>query len=91
MSVQFRDAHVLRRIQAYWGPFFTARGFNADSSRTHHTFHSLLDVIINFIDQGTYKGGAELEAHLDLASEVLQQQLEAVSYTHLTLPTICSV
>jgi len=85
VSVQFRDAHVLRRIQAYWGPFFTARGFNAESSTTHHTFHSLLDVIINFIDQGTYKGGAELEAHLDLASEVLQQQLEASGQEHRAL------
>ena len=41
VSVQFRDAHVLRRIQAFWAPFFTARGFNADPSTTHHTFHSL--------------------------------------------------
>ncbi|EOD12259.1 hypothetical protein EMIHUDRAFT_247548 [Emiliania huxleyi CCMP1516] len=41
VSAQFRDAHVLRRVQAFWGPFFTARGFNANPSSTHHTFHSL--------------------------------------------------
>ena len=72
VSAQFRDAHVLRRVQAFWAPFFTARGFNADPSSTHHTFHSLLGVMFNFIDQGAYKEGAELEAHLDLASEVLK-------------------
>ena len=85
VSAQFRDAHVLRRVQAFWGPFFTARGFNANPSSTHHTFHSLLGVIIDFIDQGAYKEGTELEAHLDLASEVLKQQLEESGQEHRAL------
>ena len=85
VSAQFRDAHVLRRVQAFWGPFFTARGFNANPSITHHTFHSLLGVIIDFIDQGAYKEGTELEAHLDLASEVLKQQLEESGQEHRAL------
>ena len=85
VSAQFRDAHVLRRIQAFWASFFTARGFHADPSSTHHTFHSLLGVIIDFIDQGAYKEGTELEAHLDLASEVLKQQLEESGQEHRAL------
>eukprot|EP00966_Prymnesium_polylepis_P261417 6038291-Prymnesium_polylepis.1 len=82
---------------AHSTPPFKCRGFLVKLpvhghlfSRPHQRFFSITDDAIEwFVDKHTFQTGGDCRGRLPLAQA--RTEWKAVSYTHLTLPTICSV
>ena len=79
---------------------FTEQGIRTvkDSAKRSETFKNSIEkaggkLVSTYYTLGQYDGVSIVEASDDatIMSSLLSRHLQPVSYTHLTLPTICSV